>query len=65
MTLDRGDQRRRMNRIATLDGGAVFNDSGFSEADRTIRATWLFQRRGEGISNRRMVPPVSATDPVV
>lgn len=35
-----GETRRRMNRIATLDGGAVFNDSGFSEADRSIRLDW-------------------------
>jgi len=30
-----GDIRRRMNRVATLDGGAVFNDFGYSEADRS------------------------------
>lgn len=35
-----GESRRRMNRIATLDGGAVFNDFGFSEADRTIQLRW-------------------------
>jgi len=35
-----GESRRRMNRIATLDGGAVFNDFGFSEADRTIELKW-------------------------
>lgn len=28
--------QRRVNRVATLDGGAVFNDFGFSHADRTI-----------------------------
>ena len=55
VTLDRGDQRRRMNRIATLDGGAVFNDSGFSEADRTIRATWLFQGAEKESAIARMV----------
>lgn len=37
---DRGVIRRRMNRIATLDGGAVINDSGYTEADRTIRLRW-------------------------
>lgn len=36
-----GASRRRMNRVATLDGGAVFNDFGFSEADRTIALAWL------------------------
>ena len=35
-----GETRRRMNRIATLDGGAVFNDFGQSEADRTIELRW-------------------------
>lgn len=35
-----GEVRRRMNRIATLDGGAVFNDFGQSEADRTIELRW-------------------------
>ena len=44
-----------MNRIATLDGGAVFNDSGFSEADRTIRATWLFQGAEKESAIARMV----------
>lgn len=36
-----GELRRRMNRVATLDGGAVFNDSGYSEADRSIRLVWV------------------------
>lgn len=35
-----GETRRRMNRVATLDGGAVFNDFGFAEADRSILLTW-------------------------
>jgi hypothetical protein len=34
---ERGEASRRVNRVATLDGGAVFNDFGFSEADRTMR----------------------------
>lgn len=37
---DMGTYTRRMNRIATLDGGAVFNDFGFSQADRIIRLAW-------------------------
>ena len=28
---------RRTSRIATLDGGAVISDFGFSQADRTLR----------------------------
>ena len=35
-----GMVQRRMNRVATLDGGAAFNDFGFSEADRTIELRW-------------------------
>jgi len=29
-----------MNRIATLDGGSVFNDFGFSESDRMVKLAW-------------------------
>jgi hypothetical protein len=39
-TTDLGETRRRMNRVATLDGGAVVNDFGYSHADRTIKLTW-------------------------
>lgn len=35
-----GETRRRVARVATLDGGAVVNDAGFSEADRTIELKW-------------------------
>ena len=35
-----GETRRRVNRVATLDGGAVFNDFGVADADRTISLTW-------------------------
>jgi len=35
-----GNQRRRMNRVATLDGGVVFNDFGYAEGDRTITLAW-------------------------
>ena len=38
-----GESRRRMNRVATLDGGAAFNDFGFAEADRSIKLAWLPQ----------------------
>lgn len=37
---DFGETRRRMNRIATLDGGVVTNDFGATDGDRTIRLTW-------------------------
>jgi hypothetical protein len=35
-----GDTRRRVNRIATLDGGVAVNDFGFTDADRTINMVW-------------------------
>jgi hypothetical protein len=34
------ETRRRVNRVATLDGGAVLNDGGFSHADRTLELQW-------------------------
>jgi hypothetical protein len=37
---DLGETSRRMNRVATLDGGAAFNDYGHSFADRTITVNW-------------------------
>jgi hypothetical protein len=37
---ERGDVARRVNRVATLDGGAVVNDFGHSYADRTITLRW-------------------------
>jgi hypothetical protein len=36
-----GETRRRVNRVATLDGSAAVNDGGFSEADRTIDLAWI------------------------
>lgn len=36
-----GESRRRVNRIPTLDGSAVVNDFGYSDADRTIRLQWV------------------------
>lgn len=35
-----GEVRRRVNRTATLDGGAVLADGGFSDADRTLQLRW-------------------------
>lgn len=35
-----GEMRRRVTRIATLDGSAAVNDFGFSDADRTIDLRW-------------------------
>ena len=32
--------RRRINRVATMDGSAVLNDGGFSDSDRQIEIEW-------------------------
>lgn len=34
------DRRRRVTRIATLDGGAAFNEFGFSDADQSLLLRW-------------------------
>ncbi len=54
-TIDTGSQRRRVNRIATLDGGAVLNDFGYSEADRTMVAEWTFKDAATEVIVARMV----------
>jgi hypothetical protein len=38
---DLGQTARRVTRVATLDGGAVVNDFGFSYADKTLVLSWL------------------------
>ena len=35
-----GELTRRLTRSATLDGGAVVSDFGFSDGDRTIDVRW-------------------------
>ncbi len=35
-----GETRRRVNRVATLDGGIAINDRGCAEGDRTLVYTW-------------------------
>lgn len=35
------ERRRRTNRISTLDGGAVSNDFGYSDADLIIVVKWV------------------------
>ena len=52
---DLGELRRRMNRVQTLDGGAAFNDAGFSEADRTIRLQWTPQNAASEAQIARLV----------
>lgn len=50
-----GETRRRVNRIATLDGGAAFNDFGYSEADRTIELKWTPRDAATGAAVARLV----------
>ena len=54
-TTDLGEVRRRMNRVQTLDGGAAFNDAGYSEADRTIRLQWTPQNAASEAQLARLV----------
>lgn len=41
---------RRVNRVATLDGGAVVNDFGLSDADRVLTLAW----RSDGQTEARI-----------
>lgn len=50
-----GETRRRVNRVATLDGGAVVNDAGYSEADRTIDLQWAALERAREAAIERLV----------
>lgn len=50
-----GEVRRRMNRVATLDGGAVINDSGYSEADRTLAIEWRPESAAQEAAVARLV----------
>lgn len=50
-----GQMLRRVNRVATLDGGAAFNDFGFSEADRTLDLRWAPVLAGQEAVVQRLV----------
>ncbi len=47
--------RRRMNRVPTIDGGAVFNDFGVSDADLTINISWPATSRSTDEAVSRLV----------
>ena len=51
----RGDRRRRVNRTATLDGGVVFAEGGFTHADRTITLIWRVRSAAEEASVARLI----------
>lgn len=50
-----GEARRRVNRIATLDGGVVFNDQGYTEADKTIRLTFRIESKAQDTALARLL----------
>jgi hypothetical protein len=50
-----GETRRRVNRIATLDGGVVINDFGYAEADRTLQIAWPASSRATEQAVDRLV----------
>lgn len=50
-----GDTRRRVARIATLDGGAVLTDGGYSEADRVLTLAWVPDDATREAAIRRLV----------
>lgn len=50
-----GEVRRRVNRSATLDGGAVIADGGFSDADRTLQMRWQRMNAEEEAAVERLV----------
>jgi len=52
---DYGDIRRRVNRASTLDGGAVFQDQGFTHADRTMTVIWRPVSKAHNESVARLV----------
>lgn len=49
------ETRRRVNRIATLDGGVVLNDFGFTDADRSLLLSWQPTSRQEHLDIEHLV----------
>ena len=61
-----GETRRRVNRVATLDGGVAVNDRGYSEGDRTLVYEWRPVSREHNDSIDRIVrlyPRVNVSTP--
>lgn len=53
------ETRRRVTRIATLDGGVVLNDFGFSDGDRTMVLRWQPASRAQHEDIERLVQTYS------
>lgn len=52
---DESETRRRVARVATLDGGVAVNDRGFAEGDRDLEYTFVAQSRAHNDSIDRLV----------
>jgi hypothetical protein len=50
-----GITRRRISRIATLDGGVVVNDGGYSPGDRTIELAWVASSKTNDDAIERLI----------
>jgi hypothetical protein len=50
-----GEMRRRVARVATLDGGAVVNDGGYTEADRVLSLAWVPNNATREAAVKRMI----------
>ncbi len=46
---------RRVNRVATLDGGVAINDGGYTDGDRTLSYTWRTVSKAHTETLSRMV----------
>lgn len=57
---DFGESRRRVTRIATLDGAAVFNDFGLAQADKTVVLEWTITSHAQETAVERIVRLYSA-----
>lgn len=49
------ERRRRVSRVATLDGGAAINDGGYAVADQTVTLRWPVRDATTGPAVQRMV----------
>jgi hypothetical protein len=52
---DLSSMTRRVTRVATLDGSAVFNDFGYSQADRTVRLVWQVASEAQKTAVERLM----------
>lgn len=50
-----GEAKRRVTRVATLDGGAAINDFGYADADRTIELRWPTKDRATSAAVERLM----------